>query len=94
MILNTKNSLNNEICDIDVSSSSTVSLTSQLLSCNRLTIIGPNFCISDPDSVSTRSAKFGAKKCSTESCANFSISTANWNENENENQRRLNQISG
>lgn len=49
----------------------------QLLSCRRFTIIGPSFCISEPDIVSTSNAKFGAIKCSTESCANFNTSTAN-----------------
>lgn len=69
--------LSNEMFAIDVSNSKTVSLTSQLLSCSRLRIIGPNFCMSDPDKVSTSKAKFGARKCSTDSCANFSTSTAN-----------------
>lgn len=64
---------------IDANSSKALSLTSQLLSCKRFKIIGPNFCISEPANVSTKSAKFGAKKCSTDNCANLSTSTANCN---------------
>lgn len=72
-------SLANDMFAIDASNSKTVSLTSQLASCKRFIINGPNFCISDPESVSTSNAKFGAMKCSTESCASFRTSTANCN---------------
>lgn len=71
--------LTNDMSAIDVSNSNTVSLTSQLESCNRFMINGPSFCISDPDKVSTSKAKFGAMKCSTHNCANLSTSTASCN---------------
>lgn len=72
-------SLANDMFAIDASNSKTVSLTSQFASCKRFIINGPNFCMSDPERVSTSRARFGAIKCSTDSCASFSTSTANCN---------------
>lgn len=69
--------LSNDMLAIDVNNSRTLSLTSHELSCNRFTMIGPIFCMYEPDSVSTSRARFGARKCSTESCASLSTSTAN-----------------
>lgn len=69
--------LSRDMFAIEESSSRDVSLTSQFESCNRFRIMGPTRSISDPDNVFTSSARFGAKNCSIDNCANFNASTAN-----------------
>lgn len=75
MLVYYPNLLTREMPAMEVVNSKVVSRTSHMVSCMRLTIMGPKQTKAEPCKLSTSSAIFGERKCSTASWTSFKACT-------------------